>query len=168
MLLEREQFLGHVAHSTRRWYRLFWCGSSVEPHLPNGPLVLADMCIELSSTHDPDNHNDHNHHFHNNQGSDKFAMLNFTLLVGLPMAEGASTGADMRRRHRRLRQFLRHELPSVAVSLAEKLHHSACRTDFLRKVVVKHEQHNAHRSQKTATGREPQLFDVLEEELLGR
>ena len=53
------------------------------------------------------------------------------------------------------------------MALSEKLHHSACRTDLFREEVVEHVQYSAPRGQRTASGREPELFDVFEEELGG-
>ena len=77
------------------------------------------------------------------------------------------TGSARRRRERRLRSMLRHERMSVAMALAERLHHSACRSVPLRKELVEHVQHNAPRGQKTASGREAEFFDVFDEELGG-
>ena len=47
-------------------------------------------------------------------------------------AERVSTGSARRRRERRLRSMLRHERMSVAMALAEKLHHSAQRPEMAR------------------------------------
>ena len=77
------------------------------------------------------------------------------------------TGSARRRRERRLHSMLRHERMSVAVALAEKLHHSACRAELSRKELVEHVQHSAARGQKTASGREAEFFDVFDEELGG-
>ena len=78
-----------------------------------------------------------------------------------------STGSARRRRERRLRSMLRHERMSVATALAEKLHHSACRSVPLMEELVEHEKHNALRGQKTASGRGTEFFDVFDEELGG-
>ena len=43
----------------------------------------------------------------------------------LQLAAMADCGAAMRRRQRRLRQFMRHERLNVAMALAEALHHSS-------------------------------------------
>ena len=77
------------------------------------------------------------------------------------------TGSARRRRERRLRSMLRHERMSVAMALAERLHHSACRSVPLRKELVEHVQDNAPRGQKTASDREADFFDVFDEELGG-
>ena len=47
-------------------------------------------------------------------------------------AQGGGTGSARRRRERRLRSMLRHERMSVAMALAEKLHHSAQRPEMAR------------------------------------
>ena len=82
-------------------------------------------------------------------------------------AERVSTGSARRRRERRLRSMLRHERMSVAMALAEKLHHSACRSVPLKEELVEHEMYNAPRGQKTASGRGTEFFDVFDEELGG-
>ena len=51
------------------------------------------------------------------------------------------------------------------MALAEKFHHSACRSVPLKEELVEHEQHNAPQGQKTASGREAEFFDVFDEEL---
>ena len=51
-------------------------------------------------------------------------------------AERVSTGSARRRRERRLRSMLRHERMSVAMALAEKLHHSAQQTKYTAKFRV--------------------------------
>ena len=56
---------------------------------------------------------------------------------------------------------------SVAMALAEKLHHSACRSVPLKEELAEHEKHNAPRSQKTASGRGTEFFEVFDEELGG-
>ena len=47
-------------------------------------------------------------------------------------AQGGGTGSARRRRERRLRSMLRHERMTVAMALAEKLHHSAQRPEMAR------------------------------------
>ena len=74
--------------------------------------------------------------------------------------ERVTTGSARRRRERRLRS-------SVAIALAEKLHHSASRSVPLSEELVEHEKHNAPRGQKTASGRGTEFFDVFDEELGG-
>ena len=76
-------------------------------------------------------------------------------------------GSARWRRERRLRSMLRHERMSVATALAEKLHHSPCRSVTLKEELVEHVQYNAPRGQKTASGREAEFFDVFDEELGG-
>ena len=91
-----------------------------------------------------------------------------TLAVDIMMnVERVTTGSARRRRERRLRSMLRHERMSVAMALAEKLHHSACRSVPLKEELVEHEMHNAPRGQKTASGRGTEFFDVFDEELVG-
>ena len=58
-----------------------------------------------------------------------------------------SSGSAKRRRERRLRSMLRHERQSIAMALAERLHHSANVTDLKHKEEV--EQHDAPRGQYT-------------------
>ena len=53
------------------------------------------------------------------------------------------------------------------MALAEKLHHSACRSVPLKEELVEHKQHNAPRGQKTASGKGTEFFDVFDEELDG-
>ena len=69
-------------------------------------------------------------------------------------AERVTTGSARRRRERRLRSMLRHERMSVAMAVAEKLHHSAYRSVPLKEELVEHEKYDALRGQKTASGRE--------------
>ena len=59
------------------------------------------------------------------------------------------TGAAARRRERRLRSWAKHERLSIAMALAEKLHHS------VQKVV---EQHAVPREQKTASASEGEEY----------
>ena len=65
------------------------------------------------------------------------------------------------------RLMLRHERMSVAMALADKLHHSAYRSVPLKEELVEHEKLNAPRGQKTASGMETEFFDVFDEELGG-
>ena len=66
------------------------------------------------------------------------------------VAERVSTGSARRRRERRLRSMLRHERMSVAMALAERLHHSANVTGLRKKEEVEQVWYNALRGQKTA------------------
>ena len=80
--------------------------------------------------------------------------------------ERVTSGSARQRRERRLRSLLRHERMSVAMALAEKLHHSVCRSVPLKEeLLVEHVQYNAPRGQKTASGREAEFFDIFDEEL---
>ena len=69
-------------------------------------------------------------------------------LTGAMDDHGVRAGAAMRRRQRRLRSMLRHERQSIAMALAERLHHSANVTGLKHKEEV--EQHAAPRGPKTA------------------
>ena len=62
-----------------------------------------------------------------------------------------------RRRERRLRSWLRHERMTVAMALAEKLHHSAYRTHLPKKEEV--EQDLALRGQTKASAREGEVHE---------
>ena len=73
-------------------------------------------------------------------------------------AERVTTGSARRRRERRLRSMLRHERMSVAMALAEKLHHSPYRSVPLKEELVEHEKYDALRGQKTASGREATYY----------
>ena len=72
----------------------------------------------------------------------------------------------MRRRQRRLRSMLRHERQSIAMALAEILHHSANVT------VVKHkeevEQHAAPRGPKTARAEVEEAVNATHDALRGQ
>ena len=61
-------------------------------------------------------------------------------------------GPSSARREQRLRSWLRHERMTVAMALAEKLHHSAYRTHLPKKEEV--EQDLALRGQTKASARE--------------
>ena len=68
--------------------------------------------------------------------------------LSVSMDVDSAPGAAMRRRQRRLRQFLRHERLSVAMALAEKLHHTFRGQRFARAGEEGHEEHFAPRRQK--------------------
>ena len=70
--------------------------------------------------------------------------------------------AAMRRRQRRLRQFLRHERLSVAMALAEKLQGQR----FARAGEEGHEEHDALRRQRPPPP-QPEFFQLYEEEPSG-
>ena len=59
-------------------------------------------------------------------------------------------GSAVRRRQRMLRSMWRHEQMAIKLTLAEKLHHSACRPVLSKEELVEHAQYNAPRGQKTA------------------
>ena len=67
------------------------------------------------------------------------------------MAVGIATGSAMRRRQRRLRQWLRHERMTVAMALAEVTHHAAPRGPKTARAEeeAEYETHYALRGQKT-------------------
>ena len=71
--------------------------------------------------------------------------------------------AAMRRRQRRLRQFLRHERLSVAMALAEKLHHTSRGQRFARAGEEGREEHDALRRQRPPPP-QPELFQLYDEE----
>ena len=75
----------------------------------------------------------------------------------------SAPGAAMRRRQRRLRQFLRHERLSVAMALAEKLHHTSRGLRFARAGEEGREEHDALRRQRPLPP-QPELFQLYEEE----
>ena len=75
----------------------------------------------------------------------------------------SALGAAMRRRQRRLRQFLRHERLSVAMALAEKLHHTSRGQRFARAGEMGREEHDALRRQRHPPP-QPELFQLYEEE----
>ena len=54
------------------------------------------------------------------------------MMMAAHEAQGGGTGSARRRRERRLRSMLRHERMTVAMALAEKLHHSAQRPEMAR------------------------------------
>ena len=71
--------------------------------------------------------------------------------------------AAMRLRQRRLRQFLRHERLSVAMALAEKLHHTSRGQRFARAGEEGREEDDALRRQKPPPP-QPELFQLYDEE----
>ena len=71
--------------------------------------------------------------------------------------------AAMRWRQRRLRQFLRHERLSVAMALAEKLHHTSRGQRFARAGEEGRKEHYALRRQRPPPP-QPELFQLYEEE----
>ena len=72
----------------------------------------------------------------------------------------------MRRRQRRLRSMLRHERQSIAMALAERLHHSANVTDLRHKEEV--EQHAAPRGPKTARAEVEEVVNATHDALRGQ
>ena len=60
-------------------------------------------------------------------GCSRFVLAIFCCAFMWSQFNGEHAGAAMRRRQRRLRQWLRHERLSVAISLAESHHHAAPR-----------------------------------------
>ena len=80
---------------------------------------------------------------------------------GQPSA--ACDSAAMRRRQRRLRSWLRHERMTVAMALAEKLHHSAQRPEMARAGEWGRERTLRRRSGTSPTP-QPELFSLYDEE----
>ena len=68
----------------------------------------------------------------------------------MPLHGEHAAGAAMRRRQRRLRSWLRHERMTVAMTLAEMMHHTAPRGPTVASVGegVEHEQHDGLRALK--------------------
>ena len=75
----------------------------------------------------------------------------------------SALSAAMKRRQRRFRQFLRHERLSVAMALAEKLHHTSRGQRFARAGEEGHEEHDASRRQRPPPP-QPELFQLFEDE----
>ena len=77
----------------------------------------------------------------------------------------SAPGAAMRRRQRRLRQFLRHERLSVAMALAEFTHHSALRRPALARARGEESEMNNATGQKTPPPRAASTvhFDLFDE-----
>ena len=73
------------------------------------------------------------------------------------MEVGSAAGATRRRRERRLRQFLRHERPTVAMALAEKLHNTSRGQRIARARGEENELHFAM-GQMTPPSRRPTPF----------
>ena len=69
-------------------------------------------------------------------------------MMAARVGAAGGTSSARRRRERRLRSWAKHERLSVAMALAEKLHHSAYRTVLPKEEEV--EQHHAPRGQKPA------------------
>ena len=74
----------------------------------------------------------------------------------------SALSAPMRRRQRRLRQYLRHERLSVAMVLAEKLHHTSRGQRFAGAGEEGHEEHDALRRQRPPP--HPAFFQLFDEE----
>ena len=70
----------------------------------------------------------------------------------------SALSAAMRRRQRRLRQFLRHERLSVAMALAEKLHRTSRGQRFARAWEEGQEKHDELRRQRPPPP-QPKLFE---------
>ena len=91
---------------------------------PSSPLALLSLLLppSLLTPHHP-----HNHH-HQPFFSDRGWVNCSENLWSLAMADlaGSDTGGARRRRERRLRSWAKHERLSVAMALAEAIHHSAC------------------------------------------
>ena len=69
-------------------------------------------------------------------------------MMAARVGAAGGTSSARRRRERRLRSWAKHERLSVAMALAEKLHHSANRADLPKEEEV--EQHYALRGQQQA------------------
>ena len=72
------------------------------------------------------------------------------------MASGEPSGAAQRRRGRRLRAMLRHEQQSIAIALAEALHHSAGPSK--KKVVERRERQEEAGSETYHAARGPKTL----------
>ena len=81
----------------------------------------------------------------------------FNTLMLSNMAVDSAPGAAMRRRQRRLRQFLRHERLTVAMALAEATHHAAPRRQKPASATV----YDAPRGQKNA---DAEYFELSSDE----
>ena len=81
--------------------------------------------------------------------------------VDVVMDVDSAITAAMRRRQRRLRQFLRHKRLSVAMALKEKLHHTPRGQRLASSGRKGHEEHDALRRQKPPP---PQAFFRLYDE----
>ena len=82
--------------------------------------------------------------------------------AGGSRAKRVSTGSARRRRERRLRSMLRHERMSVAMALAEKLHHSAQRPEMARTGGEESEVKYTAKF-RTTPPPQPELFSLEEE-----
>ena len=87
-------------------------------------------------------------------------------LTGAMNDHGVRAGAAMKRRQRRLRSMLRHERQSIAMALAERLHHSAKVTDLKHKEEV--EQHFAPRGPKTARAEVEEAVNAAHDAVRGQ
>ena len=76
-------------------------------------------------------------------------------------AQGGGTGSARRRRERRLRSMLRHERMTVAMALAERLHHSAQRPEMAR---VWGREMNYTATIRDPPTPQPELFELSFEE----
>ena len=85
------------------------------------------------------------------------------MMMAAHEAHGGGTGSARRRRERRLRSMLRHERMSVAMALAEKLHHSAQRPEMAR--AGEEESETKYTAKfRTTPPPQPELFQLFEEE----
>ena len=101
----------------------------------------------------------HTHHHHHKSDSCSRLTSRSTRLCAPAAGQmlagrdaGGGTGGARRRRERLLRSMLRHERMSVAMALAESLHHSARRPEKASaraREVEEQDQHEAFRRQKT-------------------
>ena len=119
---------------------------------PSSPLLLPP-----SPTHTP-----HHHHHHHHQAFSSGQLFCVNLAKTLAVAMSERDGAAKRRRERRLRSWAKHERQTVAMALAEALHHSAPRSPKTARAGVRpgvledpgprreteHEQHAALRGPK--------------------
>ena len=102
----------------------------------------------------------HHHHPHHQAlalKSDRVSCFPFCKLWQLMEVDCDGPSSARRRRERRLRSWLRHERMTVAMALAEKLHHSAYRTHLPKKEEV--EQDQALRGQTKASAREGEVHE---------
>ena len=85
------------------------------------------------------------------------------MMMAAHEAQGGGTGSARRRRERRLRSMLRHERMTVAMALAEKLHHSAQRPEMARAGVWGREMNYTATIRDPPTP-QPELFSLYDEE----
>ena len=114
------------------WFMRFGTGLFYLGLLAFGTLsgFRFQLLLSVLPTTTTNNHNHHNHHNQAYDSSTRF-LLCVTVMFQNP-ADGfradralGSSGSAKRRRERRLRAMLRHERQTVAMALAEKLHHSS-------------------------------------------